>query len=549
MNSADRVIQEFTTNFQAPNQHRYLSVFLIAVIVTALLAGPATVVGLIIPFFANGIVLMVFFIVALESGLTSWWLAKRNRQFNRFAYRTAEVLMIIVLIRMITWYFNGQILNTLALRSYLLQPTKVLDFPFVLLSIIALFAWERGMHFNSIFRKLALNPAEIIYYSTPTTERFKHKISTVVPKNRKSLYQDFLRAWLTGSIILVAFVVISTFDVPQAASNLQSGIGFFGIGRLALSPELVVILMSYFLAGLWLASLGRLHVLQARWLIDQSTPDISIVKFWQRRSFLLLFIITLFSAILPIGSTMAISKIFMTIALYASYIVGVFIALLAYLFYLISSLFGPESPPLARQPLNLDEIVRDSSASAQQSELASFIFGSISWLIIGTIVVSAMVFFFRERGISISGSDTLGNLLKTFLKWLRDLMSMLRENVAKVTSSLTIPDQYHFFGTRRIQKPWSFLRLNSLSPRDQVRYYYLAVVKRAGQKGIRRPPSMTADEFSKDLIHEWPDSEDELRLVTEAFELARYSRKEVKSQDLPPIREAYQKFRKRLNNR
>ncbi len=549
MNSADKASRDFTSNSRASSRHRYLNVFLVAVVITALIAGPATVMGQIIPAFASRVSILVLFLVALESGLTTWWLANRNRRFNRLAYRAAEVLIIIILIRMISWLLNGQTLDALALRTYLVHPTEILDFPFVLFSIIALFVWERGMAFTSIFRNLALNPAEITYYSMPTAERFKSKVSTVVPKNRASLYQDYLRTWFTGGIILVGFVVMSTFDLPQAASNLQNGIGLFGVGRLALLPVMLTALMAYFLGGLWLASLGRLHMLEARWLIDGLTPDDSIVKFWQRRSLLLLLIIALLSASLPIGSTLAISKIFMTVALYVTYMVGGLLALIAYLLYLISSLFGDESPPPAIQPLNLDALARDSSTTAGQSELASLIFGGIFWLAIGILVIFALIFFMRDRGISMRNFSALDRILTKLLKWLRELINSLKENAEKVTASFTIPGRYRFFGGRSKQEMWSFLRINSLSPRDQIRFYYLAAVRRAGQKGIRRLPGMTVDEFSEYLINAWPESEIDVRVVTEAFQLARYSQTDLGKRDLPPIREAYRKFRRRLNRK
>ncbi len=549
MDSADKASQKISSTHRVYNQHRYLNVFLISVVVTALLVGPTIVLGLIIPSFASQVVILVLFLVALESGLTTWWLANRDRRFNRLAYRVAEVLIIIVLVRLISWWIAGQSLYNLAFRTYLIRPAEILDPNFVIFTFTALFAWDRSMAFTSIFRKLALDSAEITYYSTPTAERFKSKISTVIPKNRILLYRDYLRAWLTGGIILVVFVVISTFDLPRATLNLQNDVGLFGFGRLPLSPQMLIALMAYFLGGLWLASLGRLHVLQARWLMDGSKPDESIVRLWQRRSVLALLIVALLSASLPIGSSLAISRILSAVVLYVTYFVSGLWALIIYLLYSFFSLFSNESPPAVRQPLILDEFARDSTATAEQSEIASLIFGGIFWLAIGLIVVFALIFFLRERGISIGELGTPDRLVKKILKWIQQLIVSFRETAGRVTSSLEIPIRYQFFASKDIQNPWPFFRINSLSPRDQIRFFYLAAVKKARQKGIRRSPGTTADEFSKYLIAEWPDSEVDVRKVTEAFQIARYSQKDLKRRDLPPIREAYKKLRREQSKR
>ena len=94
--------------------------------------------------------------------------------------------------------------------------------------------------------------------------------------------------------------------------------------------------------------------------------------------------------------------------------------------------------------------------------------------------------------------------------------------------------------------PWRFLRINSLSPRDQVRYYYLSIVKRAGKKGFRRSPEMTPAEFTTKLEEDLPESKFDLLPLTESFQRARYSNRPVEHGELPAVRSAFERLRSAL---
>ncbi len=67
-----------------------------------------------------------------------------------------------------------------------------------------------------------------------------------------------------------------------------------------------------------------------------------------------------------------------------------------------------------------------------------------------------------------------------------------------------------------------FLRLNGLSPREQIMYFYLSTVKRAGEQGCRAAGETPA-EYATDLKQHWPDTEMDVDDLTSAFIEARYS--------------------------
>jgi hypothetical protein len=68
-----------------------------------------------------------------------------------------------------------------------------------------------------------------------------------------------------------------------------------------------------------------------------------------------------------------------------------------------------------------------------------------------------------------------------------------------------------------------FLRLNALAPEEQVRYFYLSLIRRAEAQGVVRSASQTPREFAAGLSPRVGDAGPDLEALTDAFVEARYS--------------------------
>ena len=97
--------------------------------------------------------------------------------------------------------------------------------------------------------------------------------------------------------------------------------------------------------------------------------------------------------------------------------------------------------------------------------------------------------------------------------------------------------------TPTAKPPWRFVRLNALSPREKVRYFYLSTLKRAEKGGVPRQESETPSEFANDLRLNWPDTSPEIEDLTEAFLVARYSRQPIAETDIPPIKAKWERLK------
>jgi hypothetical protein len=273
--------------------------------------------------------------------------------------------------------------------------------------------------------------------------------------------------------------------------------------------------------------------------------DGRIVRTWLSRGVLLLLIIAGAAALLPIGSSLAISKILLAILSILTAAVGRIFNIFFYLFYRLLSLLGsPQSQPEPRVNDGLFVLPPNEPVS----ELPALIFGSLFWIVIACITIVAIIIFLHGRGIVIR-LDSIRMIWRTIVHWLLSFWQMIDDKTSGFSFKLQnrLPPSEKNSAIGRL--PWRFLRINSLSPRDQVRYYYLSIVKRASKKGFSRSPEMTPAEFTTKLEEELPESKFELNSLTESFQKARYSDRRVKKGELPPVRSAFERLRSAIRRR
>jgi hypothetical protein len=82
-----------------------------------------------------------------------------------------------------------------------------------------------------------------------------------------------------------------------------------------------------------------------------------------------------------------------------------------------------------------------------------------------------------------------------------------------------------------------------------VIYYYLSLVRRAGELGIRRRPAQTPSEYEPVLASELPDVQTEVDALTAAFIEARYSPRPVDPQAPNQARALWARLRAAMRER
>lgn len=482
------------------------------------------------------------FIIALEGYLTTLWLHDPGRrELNRPLYRTAELLVLLLFVRGVAWQIQGNWPTPAELNSYLTDPLLVLlDGTFFLLLGLAALAWERSLFMAYIFLNLALDEAEIEYYTTPTNKRKEYK--RPLQTHRTTLLDQFTNFWLSLSIFVLICVGMSTIGL----SELFAERGFSTLARFNLHPFVLLALVVYFLAGLVLLSQGRLAMVNARWLVNGVNRPDTVNHKWPGQALRLTAGVLLLAAFLPLGSTTLMGQLLEYLFWGIAWLLQMVTLLFFYLFTFFLSEESVTPPPyddtgLVAPPAELPPPATPTPPPANtELPVPLEFFGGLFWLVFILILAAAVVFFLRDRGWQID--DLRWQAWWLALKnWWGNWRKRVQEQWSALPAvALSLPN------LEQLKPPgreWNFLRLNALSPRDQIRYFYLSTVRRASEIGVKRSQDETPAEYAHDLKKEWPEQERPVDELTQAFLKARYSNQPLTPAEAELIRTSWQQLR------
>ncbi|MCB0257718.1 MAG: DUF4129 domain-containing protein, partial [Anaerolineae bacterium] len=174
--------------------------------------------------------------------------------------------------------------------------------------------------------------------------------------------------------------------------------------------------------------------------------------------------------------------------------------------------------------------------------------GAVVWLVVILVLIFALRFFIGPEGLAVTKSRlrALGQrIVALFARW------WAGARAAAASLSIVVPRRRAADEEKdgKLRLPWRFLRLNALSPRDRVRYFYLSTVRRAAEQGTVRQPSQTPAEFLQDLESTWPEAEGDATALTEAFLAARYDRIEISPDDAQKTKTVWERVKRALKQR
>jgi hypothetical protein len=139
--------------------------------------------------------------------------------------------------------------------------------------------------------------------------------------------------------------------------------------------------------------------------------------------------------------------------------------------------------------------------------------------------------------------------------WLLLAWQWLYRNVDKTRTSLSqaIADGWQSIVSRlegkRVLPPIDFINPRSLDPRRQIYFFYLAMVRRSTEQGLRRKPSQTPSEYASLLERGLPSAEEDIDLMTKAFVEARYSRHQINAKQADRVRTVWERVRRALRQK
>ncbi len=521
---------------------RYLLILATACVVTALFLGPVTLLKINDPAGPWSWFSAVILLIAIESAIVGWWLYSSKPRISHTWYRISEVIVLFVFLRLMLWGMSGEISDVIWLQDLILNPYLIFDLRFLIAFTLTFLAWERSTRFSSILSNLTLSKPEIEFYSA-TNSSNKTKIE-IIPKHRDSIARAYFHSWIMGGFVLIIFAVLTTINLTGASS---AGFNIRTIGRLGLREEMLAALLIYFIGGLWLVGQARYQVMQARWLTKGLQTEHSFKRGWSTWTFIILLTVSTFASFLPIGSTFTLSRILQTFLGVALWAINLVLIVFSYLIFMFLSLFDKGSSFEEFEPVELTRSLPAAESLPSSTNLPPLLTTGVFWLVVLATILLSASFVVKNRGIRIDKEPFL-LVLTGLINWLRNLISGIGEYSTNLPFSWTnlaefLPDR------STISSPWRFVRVNSLSPREQVRYFYLSILRRAARQGVSRNPPDTPLEYSHSLEVAWPEEESNVEDLTAAFIKSRYAKEDISLDELRYLREKFKRLRSVVRNK
>ena len=420
------------------------------------------------------------------------------------------------------------------------QLANLFSIEFIVALLLALLVWYVTGQFLVLLDEIGLDP-----------QVARSKISIPGQKEAPSAHQRLVTLTIQVGIGLVIMTVVTRINLNEIFDQLDGS--FTGLSRFSGAETGALF---YFIFGFALFCLSRLISLQTHWS-HQHIPVASdnLATQWGLYSVFFLLILIFVVGLLSSGNSLG---LFSLLTILFEFLISTFFFVAQLLWFLLSLilsipflLFGANvpfprvlPPPPTPTPLPPEALADAVSTPDPTLALIKSIF---LWGALVVIVGFSIVRFVRQHG----------GLQATFRKlpiasWLFFLWQWLSKNADKTrrTLSSAIADAWQRIvsrteGSRIFPRP-GLIRLSALDPRQQIYFFYLAMIRRGSEQGVERKSSQTPSEYAATLERAIPSVNEDVRSMTEAFMAARYSPREINSGEANLVKAAWNRIRRAL---
>lgn len=306
-------------------------------------------------------------------------------------------------------------------------------------------------------------------------------------------------------------------------------------------------LLIYFGLGLILLSHTRLTVLRAGWVWERLAVSRGLPTGWFAATLLILGSMALVALALPTQYSLGLFgtlNYLLTLLVSIVQLIFYFIALLvaAFLSLFFPQIETPASPPVLPPP-PLETLPDVTVAPPVISE---FVQSLIFWVVFSS-VMGYLIFQYARRSPAVM--EALHRL--PGWGWLARWWQRLRELLGGWSTHLANAIQVRLAArsapaARSGAGPRRWVNVRRLPPRDQVQFYYRALLRRGREGGRPRQPAQTPLEYARDLRRQLPQVGEELISLTDEFEEARYSTHAISPQHATTAKEYWGKIKRWL---
>jgi hypothetical protein len=320
--------------------------------------------------------------------------------------------------------------------------------------------------------------------------------------------------FFTGGAILLVLSGLARINLSQVLNLARPAV-----------TGLVGNVLLYFLLGLLLLSQVRLALLSVRWQALGARTPADLAGRWVRYTLIFVGAAALLAFALPTGYTTGalgwIGEALLVLSVIVWTVLASVVALLLWPIALLMAMFTGKSLPTPLRPLppppNVSALVNQPLPPWAET-MRTIVVGGL----IAGMVIYVVYNYFHDR-------PGLARALRALaaVRALRQLWAALRHRVSGIVAAAREHSAVQWLLERLRGAlpagPGSYFRLGATTPREQVLFYYLSLLRRAGQQGFGRRPPQTPREYEPVLERNLPDAAPEVEALTRAFEETRYS--------------------------
>jgi hypothetical protein len=455
-----------------------------------------------IPTWDAGSMLVVCMLAFFEA-IASHWLIRQISaiQHQMIVYRASEWVVIILILKIFAELSLGPASFYDNFRLWLVQfPMNIVNGRLLLAVIPFVVIWWIS---SSLDNDLSLLGA----YETNILKEENIKTTSV----RDLLLRRFLNL---GLLIVVLAGIPPQVVIPGPQAAVPNS-----------APAVVV----YFILGIILLSLTRYSYLVSTWRVARVNIPAQIPRRWFFYSAVLIGGLSLFIILLPTNYGMGLFDTFTSLVnIITNLIVNIYLLILFFFHALFNWLFPPSN---IIQP---DVIIPPQAPQVPQAPPSPSL---INWTLIKSIIFWALLLFLvvvALRQFIIFNKD-LAEELKRFrpLRWLVLFWKRITASIKKANKSVGIFVQSSLMRLRTLGRTpskmsdWEYINPRRLNARQKIIFYYLALVRRAGEVGFVRQVGQTPYEYARSLTSrlepEMQGGRAEVEDLTASFVEARYS--------------------------
>jgi hypothetical protein len=312
-------------------------------------------------------------------------------------------------------------------------------------------------------------------------------------------------------------------------------------------PGLVLNVLIYFLLGLVLLGQVQYTTMHRRWHAHEVKVTQKLAARWVRYSVIFIGLASLVAFLVPTGYTMGFletaGSVFAILGAIIRFIFGLIAFLISLPLWFLLSLFKsdatlPSLPEISGEPVE-PQVSPSVGAPPWFEILRSLVFWLAALGVVFYVVRSYLRDHpeIREALSSLWLFRAIGDLLAALWRRLTGLAGAIGERIPRRLSL------WRRKGKPAQGKAPRFFRLGALSPRERTLYYYLSILRRAGQQGFLRKNSQTPYEYGAALEPHLPQARQEMGLLTDDFVEARYSPHSIDREKEKEARARWKKVR------